>query len=194
MAERARSKAKPKAGKSKAPKGAQGSRGKVAKTASPGPGHNGGPSAKLVREHHLALDAIEVRMAAAKLKYDSIRGEHRSRYKVVKDDGIDLKGFKLARELHKEDHGIVVSTYANVGTYLSAIQSELATQLDLFQSIAGNPPTNPRLDGEAAFKNAETRDNNPHKPGTEAYAEWDSGWTGLAAKADLVDGEGQTIN
>jgi hypothetical protein len=194
MAERARAKAK------KAPKkkddGRQASRGRVAKTksASPGKGHNGGPSPTLIRGHHEALDAIEVRMAAAKLKYDQIKGEHRSRFAVVKDDGIDLKGFKLARALHKEDHGLVIQTYANVGMYLSAIKSELALQLDLFQELAKAPPHNPTLAGTAAFSNKEPRENNPYPAGTEEYVEFDSAWLAAANATDLTDAEGQTIN
>lgn len=196
MAERAKAKAKKATGQ-KPPKGAQGSRGKVAKTGGdevPDKGHNNrGPSAALIKSHHEKIDAIETRMRAAKAKLDQIKGEHRSAYAVAKQDGIVVDDFKLARELDKRDHGEVIIGYANVGTYLAAIKSPLATQLELFQDMAKNPPVNPRLDGEAAFKNKETRDNNPHTPGTESYAEWDGGWTGLAAKAELVDGEGQTI-
>lgn len=198
LAERAKAKAKPKAKKkADVPAGATGSRGKVAKTksASPGPGHNGkGPSPALIRGHSEALDAIEIRMAAAKLKYDQIKGEHRSRYATVKDDGIDLRGFKLARELHKEDHGIVVTTYANVGTYLAAIKSELALQLDLFQDLAKAPPHNPSLAGAAAFANQEPRSNNPYQQGTEEYAGFDEAWMAAANSAELKDGDGQTIN
>lgn len=196
LAERAKAKAKPKA-KKKAPEGAQASRGRVAKTksASPGPGHNGkGPSPALIKSHHEELDAIETRMAAAKAKYDQIRGEHRSRYATVKDDGIDLNGFKLARALHKEDHGIVVTTYANVGTYLAAIKSELATQLDLFQDLAKAPPHNPTLAGSAAFANSEPRSNNPYQANTDEFVEFDNAWMAAANATDLKDGDGQTIN
>lgn len=190
MAERARStKTKTTA---KKPKGGQASRGKVAKA---GVGHNSGtPSAALIKGHHESLDAIETRMAAAKLKYDQIRGEHRSRYALVKQDQIDVEGFKLARKLHAEDHGIVVSTYANVGTYLAAIQSELATQLDLFQELSQAPPHNATLAGAHAFRSGNDRQTNPYPTGSAEYADFDNSWMAAANEKGLTDGEGATIN
>lgn len=196
MAERAKAKAKPKA-KKKAPDGAQASRGRVAKTksASPGVGHNGsGPSAALIKSHHEKLDAIETRMKAAKTKYDQIKGEHRSAYAVVKQDGIVVDDFKLARELHKRDHGEVIVGYANVGTYLAGIKSELALQLDLFQELSKAPPHNPSLAGAAAFSNQEPRSNNPYQANTDEFVEFDNAWMAAANSAELKDGDGQTIN
>lgn len=197
MAERAKAKAKPKAKKKDVPAGATGSRGKVAKTksASPGKGHNsGGPSVALIRDHHVTISVIEKREEAAKAKYDQIRGERRSAYAVVKQDGIDLEGFKLARQLHKEDHGVVIQTYANVGTYLSAIQSELATQLDFLQELANAPPHNATLAGAHAFNSGNDRSTNPYQQGTAEYVDFDSAWMTAAEAKGMTDGEGQTIN
>lgn len=194
MAEKAR--AKPGKAKDKVPKGARGSRGKVAKT-DPGPGHNSTgnkPSAALIKGHHETIDAIEIRMEAAKAKYDQIKGEHRSAHAVVKDDGIDLEGFKLARRLHKEDHGIVVTTYANVGVYLSAIQSELATQLDFLQDLANAPPHNAALAGAHAFRSGNDRATNPYQAGTDQYVDFDNAWLEAANATELKDGDGATIN
>lgn len=195
MAERARAKKKA-AAKKKAPKSAQASRGKVAKVAAkPGIGHNsGGPSDALIRSHHEKLDAIETRMAAAKAKYDQIKGEHRSAYATVKDDGIVVDDFKLARELDKRDHGSVVTGYANVGVYLRAIKSELATQMDLFSDIAPPPAANATLAGAQAFANSEPRENNPHKAGTEEFANWDEAWMASANAAELKDGDGKPLH
>jgi hypothetical protein len=199
LAERAKAKAKakPKSKKKDVPAGATGSRGKVAKASNPRAvkgGNGGGPSAALIKTHHEKLDAIETRMKAAKAKYDQIRGEHRSAYAVVKQDGIVVDDFKLARELDKRDHGEVVVGYANVGTYLAAIKSELAIQLDLFQELSNAPPHNPSLAGAAAFANSEPRSNNPYQQGTEEYAGFDEAWMSAANAAELKDGEGQTIN
>lgn len=190
MAERAKSKTAAKKAK-KGPKGGQASRGTVA--SAPSAGHNSGqPAPALIKTHHEKLDAIETRMAAAKAKLDSIKGEHRSAYAVVKQDQIDVEGFKLARKLHKEDHGIVVTTYANVGTYLAAIQSELATQLDLFQELSNAPPHNATLAGAHAFRSGNDRSTNPYQANTDQYVEFDNAWMEAANATNLTDGDGAT--
>lgn len=196
MAERAKGK---KAAAKKAPKGAQGSRGKVAKTdPKPGVGHNTGqPSAALVLDHHQKINAIEERMAKAKAAYDKVKGEHRAAYAVVKQDGIAVDDFKLARELDSRDHGSVVTGYANTGFYLQAMRSQLAMQMDLFQDMAPPPTGDAKLAGAAAFGNGEPRSNNPHLQGSELYAMWDEGWMEKANATPLTDageGEGATIN
>ncbi len=112
---------------------------------------------------------------------------------MVKQDGIDVEAFKLARELHAQDHGVVVVTYAKTGEYLAAIKSELATQLELFQSIDIPLPANAALAGKHAFDNKEPRTNNPFQQGSEDYVTWDSNWMAAADKVDLsADGDGAT--
>lgn len=195
MAERARAKKKA-AAKKKPPKGAQGSRGKVAKVAvKPGIGHNSGaPSPALIKGHHDKIDEIEAKLKTAKAKYDQVKGELRSYYATVKQDGIVVDDFKLARELDKRDHGSVVVGYANVGEYLSAIKSDLAKVQGLFANIEVLDAQNATFAGAAAFNNQEPRDNNPHKPGSDAHANWDAAWMTAANSAELKDGEGATIN
>lgn len=196
MAERARSSKSKGKSKAKPPKGAQGSRGKVAKTdPKPGAGHNSGQvSAALVLDHHTKISAIEVRMDKAKDAYNKIKGEHRAAFAVLKQDGINVDDFKLARELDSRDHGSVVTGYANTGFYLQAMKSQLATQLDLFQDMAPPPAGDAKLAGAHAFTNGEDRSNNPHLQGSELYAMWDEGWLEKAKTTPLQDGEGATIN
>lgn len=181
MAERAKSKTATKKAK-KGPKGGQASRGKVAKTDSkPGAGHNSGKSdPTVVRMHHEKIDDIETRVKSAKTKYDQLRGELRSAYAVVKQDGIAVDDFKLARELDKRDHGEVITGYANVGEYLAAIKSPLSTQMDLFANISIPLPANATLAGTQAYKSGMDRDTNPFKPGTDEFANYDGAW--LAAQ------------
>lgn len=197
MAERARSSRKKAASKKRAaPKGAQGSRGRVAKIdPKPGIGHNSGkPSPALIKDHHEKIDAIETRLKAAKTKYDQLKGELRSAYAVVKQDNIVVDDFKLARELDKRDHGEVVTGYANVGDYLAAIKSDLAKAQGLFTDIEVLDAMNATFAGAHAFRNKEERSNNPHQQGTEAFANWDGSWLEASKLAELTDGDGQTIN
>jgi hypothetical protein len=194
VAERAKATAKSK--KQKAPKGAQGSRGKVAKTeTAAGVGHNSGePSADLVADHHTALLGLEAEVAKDKAKYDRSKQKLRARYATCKKDGIDVDAFKMARELHAADHGVVIQTHANVGVYLAAIGSELSEVEGLFTDIKVLDAMNASIAGRAAFDNKEPRDNNPHKPGTEAHVKWDGSWVAASQKATLVDAEGAPIN
>lgn len=195
MAERA--KAKKKTAAKKVPKGATGSRGKVAKTEKkPGVGHNssGRVSGALVKDHHEKITAIEERLVKAKAGYDKIKGELRSAYAVVKQDNIQVDDFKLARELDKRDHGSVITGYANTGDYLRAIKSDLAVQMELFQDMVVPDAGEAKLAGAHAFGNKEDRSNNPHTQGSELFAMWDEGWLEKAKSTGLTDGEGQTIN
>ncbi len=196
MAERARAKSKTaKGGKTKPPKGAQGSRGKVAKTGAAGIGHNSGqPSPALTKTTHEELSKIEVRRDAAKAKYDQIKGEFRSRYAVAKQDGFDIEALKLARRLHAEDHGIVIQTHANVGTYLAAIGSELATQLDFLQELSKAPPHNATLAGAHAFRSGNDRATNPYPAGSAEYVDFDNSWMQSAKDQGLTDVEGEAAN
>lgn len=158
-----------------------------------GRGHNSGkPAPALVKSHHEKIEAIEIRMAAAKAKHDQIKGEHRSAYAVVKQDGIDVESFKLARELHAQDHGVVLTTYAKAGDYLAAIKSPLATQMDLFQSLEVPLPVDAKLAGTHAFSNKEPRTNNPFQQGTEEFVEWDGAWMAAGDKVDLSADDGAT--
>lgn len=194
MAERARSTKGKGKSKNKPPKGAQGSRGKVAKT-DPGPGHNSGEvSPALIWSHHDKINGIEIRLVKAKAAYDKIKGELRSAYAVVKQDGLVVDDFKLARELDKKDHGEVIRGYDNVGIYLAGMKSDLATVTGLFTDIAVLDAMNAKIAGAAAFKDKVDRGNNPHQAGTEAFVEWDTAWMGEAEKAKLAeDGGGDRV-
>jgi hypothetical protein len=184
MAERARAKAKPKAAKGKkpdVPAGATGSRGKVAKTKSAKIGDNSGKvDPALVAMHNEKLNEIEIREKKARDKLNQIVGERRAAYAVVKQDGIAVDDFKLARELDKRDHGEVITGYANVGEYLAAIKSPLSTQMDLFANIQIPLPANATLAGTQAYKSGLDRDTNPFKPGTDEFVNYDEAW--LAAQ------------
>lgn len=190
----ARASGKKKAAKKKAPTGAQGSRGKVAK-ADPktGIGHNSGRvSAALIKDHHEKITAIEERLAKKKSEFDTVKGQLRSAYAMVKQDGIQVDDFKLARELDKRDHGSVITGYANTGEYLRAIKSDLAIQMDLFQSIDIPLPADAKLAGTHAFSNKEPRTNNPFQQGTEEFVEWDGAWMAAGDKVDLSADDGAT--
>jgi hypothetical protein len=191
VAERAKAKAKKASKKKDVPEGATGSRGRVAKGKSAKIGDNSGKvDPTVIAMHHEKISAIETRLKSAKAKYDGLRGELRSAYAVVKEDGVALDDFKLARELDKRDHGEVVTGYANVGEYLAAIKSPLSTQMDLFANISIPLPANAVLAGTQAYKSGLDRSTNPFKPGTDEFANYDEAW--LAAQTATANEMGES--
>lgn len=196
MAERARAKGKKATAKKKAPKGAQASRGKVAKTAAkPGIGHNSGSVPDEVYDRHLKrIDQTAKAMDKAKLEYDQKKGEHRSAFRAAKDDGVNIDAVRIARELDKQDAGVVVTNYSDVGRVLRLMESPLADQMDLFQNIEVPLPANATLAGTQAFKSGNDRSTNPYKAGTAEYVNFDTAWKAEADKATLKDGEGQPLH
>lgn len=187
MAERARSsKSKKASAKKKAPKGAQASRGKVARVAKKGGrGDNSGDHSvpdEVYDRHLKKIDTTAKAMEKAKLEYDQKKGEHRSAFRAAKDDGCDIDAIRLARQLDKQDHGIVITTYSNTGRVLALMQSPLAEQLDLFQEMAPavkkveDEGIDQALAGAHAFSNEEPIGNNPWTPGTMKFGQWEAGW------------------
>jgi hypothetical protein len=187
MAERAKAKKKAASKKRAVPKGATGSRGKVAKTAkaASGRGDNSGDHAvpdEVYQRHLRAIERTASAMDKAKEAYDQTRGEHRAAYKVAKDDGCDIEAIKLARKLDETDHGIVVVTYSNTGRILQLMRSPLAIQMDLFADMAPvvkkmeDEGVDQALAGAHAFSNEEPIDNNPHIPGTMKFGQWEAGY------------------
>jgi hypothetical protein len=96
MAERARSKTakgKSASGKKKPPKGGQASRGRVAKAKS-GRGDNSGDHGvpdEVYDRHLKKIEATAKALDKAREALNQARGEHRSAYKLAKDDGCDTR-------------------------------------------------------------------------------------------------------
>lgn len=187
MAERARAKKKAAAKKKVPPKGAQGSRGRVARVAKAksGRGDNSGEHGvpdEVYDRHLKAIDRTARALDKAQEELNQKRGEHRSAYKLAKDDGCDIEAIKLARKLDQTDHGIVIVTYSNTGRVLQLMRSPLAEQLDLFASMAPvvekmkEEGVDQVLAGAHAFSNEEPMDNNPHIPGTMKFGQWEAGY------------------
>lgn len=195
MAERARSKKKPGAGKVK-------SRGRVAtlpKKSKRGRGDNSGDHSvpDEVYERHLAkINSTEKAMDRAKAEYDQAKGVHQSAYKAAKSDGCDIDAIKRARKLDAQDHGIVQITYANVARVLNIMGSPLGSQqLDLFGSITAPAasPIDPYVRGEADGKAAVDPGGNPYTPGSEEFQRYAEGWAaGQQANMDAM--AGSTVN
>ena len=162
MAEKARTKRAPK----KAPK------------SGPAPaGHNSGnPSDAAYRKWLPKIATAKAALDKATEERRSINGQYRSTLKAAEKDGVNIDAVILARSLEQEDAARVGLLYRDVGRVLAFDKSELATQMDLFQTITVPDVAAARSAGLAAGKNAEPAENNPYTPGGEEFEAWAEGW------------------
>lgn len=177
MAERARAKGKKATTKKKAPKGAQASRGKVAKMAKAGSvGHNSqnaGLSDDEVRIEINRLNRLYADWEKANAEAKQVKGVYQSARKAAKKNGLNIDAYTQARDLDRQDHGRVLVDAADAGRYLRIMKSPLALQMDLFQNLEAPPPTvDVALQGQQAGKNAEPASNNPYTPGSDDFNIW----------------------
>jgi len=176
----ARAKAKKKSTKGRsASGGAVGSRGRVAKTASPGKGHNsGGPSDELYQRHWAKIETTAKAVEKAKEAYDQAKGVHQSAYKTAKSDGCDTDAIRALRKLHKQDQGVVTMLYSNIARVARIVGSPYGPdQLDLFSGMEEpGEVVDVALQGLNAGKNAEPVDNCPYPPGSDNYVMWRDNW------------------
>lgn len=128
---------------------------------------------------------------AAEAEYDEARDETskrsgvlRNRYKVAKEDGVDIESLKLALKLAKRTSGEVVTEHRNVGRYIRLMSLPIGTQFGLFEVPADKeaegadrgPAMDAELQGQASYRNSEPRENNPFQPGTQEHVDWGQGW------------------
>lgn len=150
-------------------------------------GSNQGPVSDEAMLRHIEL------IQAAELEYDEARdvtaqrsGVLRNRYKVAKNDGVDIEALKLALKLAKRTSGEVVTEHRNVGRIIRLMNLPIGHQFDLFKVAgddeaeeAGKPSAmDAELQGQHAYSNSEPLTNNPFHPAqdTERYNDWRSGW------------------
>ena len=191
--------AKPQAKKKAAAKGKVTSRGTVAtlpkklKGKKRGIGDNSGLHAvpdeviarnlAAVKAKKKALDKV---VADYKEDLDQARGVYRSARKLAKKEGVNLKAFDIMVSLEADDLGHVQVNYADVARYQELTDSPLL-QLDMFKGMLAPPApkVDANLQGQAAGRNAEPPENNPHKAGTEEFVSWAEGWAaGQAMNAE----------
>ncbi len=140
--------------------------------------HNsGGELPDEVYERHLrSIDSKWRARQKAHAEFKQKDGEYRAAKKLAKDDGCNIGAIDLARDLDKRDQADVALLYRDTGRVLRLMESNLATQLELFAGIDLPDPESPVLAGEAAGKRGDPRDNNPHRPGTDEYEQYDVAW------------------
>lgn len=167
-------------------------------------GSNVGPVSDEAMLRHIEL------IQAAELEYDEARdvtaqrsGVLRNRYKVAKNDGVDIEALKLALKLAKRSAGEVVTEHRNVGRIIRLMNLPIGHQFDLFK-VAGDDEAEPgkstamdaELQGQHAYSNSEPITNNPFDPvhDTDRYNEWRSGWINAQnAKARSLARTGDAI-
>ena len=141
---------------------------------------NPGPvSDETVGMHVNLIKAAETNWQEARDRAAELQGVLRNRYKVAKNDGVEIDALKLAFKIAQRTSGEVVSEQRNVGRYLRIMGSPLGTQWSLFEDSVtedGRPKVDSNLQGQHAGRNGEPAENNPFTPGSADFVAWAEGW------------------
>lgn len=142
--------------------------------------------------HVNLIKAAEANWREARDRAAELQGVLRNRFKVAKNDGVDVDALKLAFKINERASGEIVAEQRNVGRYLKIMGSPLGTQWSLFEDSVtddGKPKVDASLQGQHAGRNGEPAENNPFTPGTDDFAAWAEGWTN--GQAMLAGGIGK---
>lgn len=152
-------------------------------------GDNGGPimdeAAWTRASHELVAEQIELDALAEKVA--EVRGRISSIKKVAEKCGVDWDVVKLYAKYQKRirigEMGAVVTEQRRLASLMKLMDSPLYYQFHLFpEELTGQDgaPSRPGMDaelqGQHAFRNNESWDNNPFQAGTQEYVDWRSGW------------------
>ena len=165
---------------------AVGSRGRTAK------GANGAPKG-MTPDEELSwinkLDRLWTSARKAQEEAKEVLGVYRSALKEAGKIGFNKDAYIDARDMDKEDHGTVQIRYADIGRQLRLRNSNLATEMELFQGIepsdtASDDP--PAVRGLKAGRSGFARASNPFKPGSKDYVEYDENWSKGVAETEAL--------
>jgi len=143
----------------------------------------------------LEIERLQEQIAECRGRLSSVR-------KVAKSCGVDWDVVseyrKKAKRIRNGETGAMVTEYRRLGELMQIMDCPLYTQFNLFQlpepEVAPNGTAKPSFDaelqGQAAWRNNEPRDNNPFQAGTEEFVQWDTGYGN--AMAGAARGMGQT--
>lgn len=146
------------------------------------PAKNAGPvSDETIGMHIGLIKDAEAKWRKLRDEATQAQGVLRNRYKVAKNDGVDVDSLKLAFRIAERVSGEVISEQRNVGRYLRIMGAPIGTQWSLFDDVddgdtGAGPKVDPNLQGQHAGRNGEPAENNPFTPGTEPFTEWAAGW------------------
>lgn len=141
--------------------------------------NKGEVSDETVGMHINLIKAAEIEWRKLRDQATTAQGVLRNRYKVAKQDGVDVDSLKMAFRIAERATGEVISEQRNLARYLKIMGSPLGYQWSLFEEESdgeGGPKVDPNLQGQHAGRNGEPAENNPFTPGTEPFTEWAAGW------------------
>lgn len=150
---------------------------------------NGGPimdEAAWTRASH-ELVAEQIALDALAEKVAEVRGRISSIKKVAEKCGVDWDVVKLYAKYQKRirigEMGAVVTEQRRLASLMRIMDCPLYTQFGLFpeepkgdDGAPAKPGMDAELQGQAAYRGGEPRENNQYQAGTEEHADFDRGW------------------
>lgn len=149
-------------------------------------GKNTGEISDEALDRHIRMiKAAEGEWREARDKAAELQGVLRNRYKVAKNDGVDVEAMKLAFRIAERPASEFVAEHRNLGRYLRLMAAPVGTQFGLFDFLDARTDAAPgdeqsmeaeaTLAGEHAGLNSEPKENNPHVAGTAPWFAWNNG-------------------
>lgn len=138
----------------------------------------GEPSDETVLMHMKFIDEAALKVEKLKEEFDKAKGALRQRYASAKEARIDIDALKDARKESDEPVNEAVAHMRHKARYLRLMDAPIAAeQLGLFPwlDIKTEAKAEPYMEGQAAGKNAQPRDENPYPPGSDAWSLWMAG-------------------
>ncbi len=127
------------------------------------------------------------------------QSEHQAMVKRAKNVGIDTKAMLAVMKMRRQDPDGIAMFERNKARYAAWEGLEIGTQPNLFGATDDQHPTEKAAaefkahraqdDGHHEGASGALRDSNPHLPGSELHARWDTGW--LAGQATIADRMGE---
>lgn len=138
----------------------------------------GEPTDETVLMHMKWIDEAQAKVDKIKAELDSAKGTLRQRFAAAKEARLDIDALKDARKESDVPVNEAVSHMRHKARYLRLMEAPIASeQLGLFPwlDIKTEAKAEPYMEGQAAGKNAEPRENNPYPPGSDAWSLWMAG-------------------
>lgn len=169
-------------------------------------GHNSGePPDEVIERDSAAYTALFIELDAQLVVVQGIRSRIGAQDKATKKAcgsqawvNAIKAGVQIARRAQKGATGEIVTEHRQMNRVLKLLNVPLGTQFNLFavagdaeaEASGGKNALDAELQGQAAWRNKEPRENNPFQAGTDDFVRWDTGYVNAEGAALQQIGKG----